>query len=99
MWLEASDQDHSNEQVMSVINAAVTGTFLLTQGVLPILRQSARPDIVTIDGISGLPNSALQSASVPSMPRSAQAALAEGLSHRLAGTQVRSIETSRYTRT
>lgn len=92
MWLEASDEDHSADEVMSVINTAVTGTFLLTQGVLPILQRSARPDIVTIGSISGLPNAALQSASVPFYAaKRAQAALAEGLSQALAGTPVRSI--------
>lgn len=92
MWLEASDEDHSDEEVASVINAAVTGTFLLTQGVLPILRRSARPDIVTIGSISGLPNAPLQSASIPFYAaKRAQAALAEGLSQVLTGTPVRSI--------
>lgn len=92
MWLEASDEDHSDGEVMSVVNSAVTGTFLLTQGVLPILQRSTRPDIVTIGSISGLPNAALQSASVPFYAaKRAQAALAEGLSQALAGTPVRSI--------
>lgn len=92
MWLEASDKGHSQDEVVSVVNAAVTGTFLLTQGVLPILRLSARPDIVTIGSISGLPNAALQSAAIPFYAaKRAQAALADGLSQTLVGTPVRSI--------
>lgn len=92
MWLEASDEDHSEDEVMSVIGAAVTGTFLLTQGLLPVLRRSARPDIVTIGSISGLPNAALQTASVPFYAaKRAQAALGEGFSQRLAGTPIGSI--------
>lgn len=92
MWLEASKEDHSDEEVVSVINAAVTGTFLLTQGVLPILLKSTHPDIVTIGSISGLPNAALQSASIPFYAaKRAQAGLAEGLSQALNGTPVRSI--------
>lgn len=92
MWLEANDKPHTPEDVMGVINAAVTGTFLLTQGLLPLLRQSHAPDIVTIGSISGLPNAALQTVSVPFYAaKHAQAAIADGLRQMLAGTPVRSM--------
>lgn len=92
MWLEDSDEDHPDDAVISVINAAVTGTFLFTQGLLPLLAHSARPDIVTIGSISGLPNAALQTVSVPFYAaKRAQAALADGLRQKLAGTPPRSI--------
>lgn len=92
MWLEDSDEDHPDDAVISVINAAVTGTFLFTQGLLPLLAHSARPDIVTIGSISGLPNAALQTVSVPFYAaKRAQAALADGLRQKFAGTPTRSI--------
>lgn len=92
MWLEDSDEDHPDDAVISVINAAVTGTFLFTQGLLPLLAHSAGPDIVTIGSISGLPNAALQTVSVPfHAAKRAQAALADGLRQKLAGTPTRSI--------
>ena len=92
MWLEASDEPHAAETVLGVINSAVTGTFLFTQGLLPLLRRSANPDIVTIGSISGLPNALLQSVSVPFYAaKRAQAALADGLRQMLSGTPVRSI--------
>lgn len=92
MWLEASEQGYSEEEVTSVINSAITGTFLLTQGLLPVLKRSARPDIVTIGSISGLPNAARQSVSLPFYAaKRGQTALAEGLAQTLAGTPVRSI--------
>lgn len=92
MWLEASDEPHSAEVVLGVVNSAVTGTFLFTQGLLPLLRNSANPDIVTIGSISGLPNALLQSVSVPFYAaKRAQAALADGLRQMLSGTPVRSI--------
>ncbi|WP_165840790.1 SDR family oxidoreductase [Pseudomonas sp. SDI] len=92
MWLEAAEQGYSAEAVSGVINAAVTGTFLFTQGLLPVLRRSPRPDILTIGSISGLPNAALQGVSVPFYAaKQAQRALAEGLSQQLAGTPVRSL--------
>jgi NAD(P)-dependent dehydrogenase (short-subunit alcohol dehydrogenase family) len=53
MWLEDSDEDHPDDAVLGVVNAAVTGTFLFTQGLLPLFAHSPRPDIVTIGSISG----------------------------------------------
>lgn len=92
MWLEARDTPHSAEEVLTVINSAVTGTFLFTQGLLPLLRRSAHPDIVTIGSVSGLPNAPLQTVSVPFYAaKRAQAALADGLRQMLAGTPLRSI--------
>jgi len=92
MWLEASTQPHSAGEVLGVVNAAVSGTFLLTQGLLPFLKRSTRPDIVTIGSISGLPNAVLQTASIPFYAaKRAQAALADGLRQVLVGTPVRSI--------
>lgn len=92
MWLEASDQPHTEQEVFGTINAAVTGTFLFTQGLLPALKRSQRPDIVTIGSISGLPNAPLHSVSVPFYAaKHAQAALATGLQQMLRGTAVRSL--------
>ncbi|WP_273725883.1 SDR family oxidoreductase [Brucella gallinifaecis] len=92
MWLEDRQEDYSEAEVAGVINAAVTGTFLFTQGLLPLLSASVRPDIVTIGSISGLPNAALQTVSLPFYAaKRAQAALADGLRQKLAGTPVRSI--------
>lgn len=92
MWLEDRQEDYSEAEVAGVINAAVTGTFLFTQGLLPLLNTSARPDIVTIGSISGLSNAPLQTVSVPFYAaKRAQAALADGLRQKLAGTPVRSI--------
>mgnify|MGYP002716959014 CR=1 FL=1 len=92
MWLERSDEDHRPEEVLAVVNAAVSGTFLLTQGLLPLLHGSSRPDIVPIGSISGLPGAAIQTTSVPFYAaKRAQAALAEGFGQMLAGTPVRSL--------
>ncbi|HEV7308084.1 SDR family oxidoreductase [Ensifer sp.] len=92
MWLEDTGEDHEVAEVLGVINAAVTGTFLFTQGLMPLLNRSSRPDIVTIGSISGLPNAALQTASVPFYAaKRAQAALADGLRQKLSGTPVRSL--------
>jgi NADP-dependent 3-hydroxy acid dehydrogenase YdfG len=92
MWLEAREDAYTVSEVSSVINTAVTGTFVFSQGLLPLLKQSDRPDIVTIGSISGLPNAALQTVSVPFyVAKHAQTALADGLRQMLAGTPVRSL--------
>ncbi|MCJ8053122.1 SDR family oxidoreductase [Shinella curvata] len=92
MWLEARDEPYPAEEVLGVINSAVTGTFLFSQGLLPLLRRSANPDIVTIGSVSGLPNGLLDGVSVPFYAaKRGQAAIAEGLRQMLAGTPVRSI--------
>ena len=91
-WLERSPDPHSAEEVLSVVTATVSGTFLLTQGLLPLLRKSACPDVVTIGSVNALPNAPLRTVSVPFYAaKHAQAALAEGLHQALAGTPVRSI--------
>jgi NADP-dependent 3-hydroxy acid dehydrogenase YdfG len=92
MWLEASDKPHTAEEVLGVVNSAVTGTFLFTQGLLPCLKRSSYPDIVTIGSTSGLPNAPLQNVSVPFYAaKRAQAAIADGLQQMLSGTAIRSI--------
>lgn len=92
MWLEARDEPYPVEEVLGVINSAVTGTFLFTQGLLPLLQRSANPDIVTIGSVSGLPNGLLDGVSVPFYAaKRGQTAIAEGMRQMLAGTPVRSI--------
>ncbi|NBF04262.1 SDR family NAD(P)-dependent oxidoreductase [Pseudomonas sp. Fl5BN2] len=92
MWLEASEQPHSSSEVLGVIDAALSGTYLLTQGLLPALKASKRPDIVTIGSISGLPNAPLHSVSLPFYAaKHGQLALADGLRQVLKGTPVRSL--------
>ncbi|MET4683523.1 NAD(P)-dependent dehydrogenase (short-subunit alcohol dehydrogenase family) [Brevundimonas faecalis] len=91
-WLEGAAEPHAPSDVLGVINAAVSGTYLLTQGLLPLLERSARPDILTIGSISGLPNAALQTAAVPFYAaKRAQAGLADGFAQVLKGTPVRSL--------
>ncbi|WP_313524930.1 SDR family oxidoreductase [Shinella sp.] len=92
MWLEASDVPYTAEDVLGVVNSAVTGTFLFTQGLLPRLLRSSCPDIVTIGSTSGLPNALLQNVAVPFYAaKRAQAAIADGLQQMLSETSIRSI--------
>lgn len=91
-YLVTQGEPYSAVEVQGVIGSALTGTFLLTQGLLPVLHRSARPDIVTIGSVSGLPNAPLHSEVLPFYAaKHGQAAMAEGLRQMLAGTPVRSI--------
>lgn len=92
LWLENSELPYSDEAVSGVINAAITGTFLFTQKLLPLLQLSNQPDVVTIGSVNGLPNARLQTLSVPMYAaKRGQMALADGLRQSLAGTPIRSI--------
>jgi NADP-dependent 3-hydroxy acid dehydrogenase YdfG len=79
-------------EVFSVINSALTGTFLFTQALIPALQKSARPDVLTIGSISGLLHVSMYTTSVPFYAaKHGQAALAEGLRQMFLGTPIRSI--------
>ncbi|MEQ9177570.1 MAG: SDR family oxidoreductase [Nitratireductor sp.] len=92
MWLEASAEPYDEADVLAVVNAAVTGTFLLVQGLRAAMDNSDAPDVVTIGSISGLPNAALQSVSVPFYAaKRGQVALADGFRQAFSGTKFRSI--------
>ncbi|WP_194955610.1 SDR family NAD(P)-dependent oxidoreductase [Sphingopyxis solisilvae] len=92
MWLDASETPASAAQVLATVNAAITGTFLLTDRLLPLLGRSKAPDVVTIGSISGLPNAPLHSAAVPFYAaKRGQTAIAEGLRQRLRGSGIRSM--------
>jgi NADP-dependent 3-hydroxy acid dehydrogenase YdfG len=91
-WLGQSDTPYGAAEVASVVNSAITGTFLFTQALLPALQNSARPDVVTIGSVSGLLNVSLYSTSVPFYAaKHGQAALADGLRQMFLGSPVRSI--------
>jgi len=91
-WLGGRETPYEAAEVMSVINSALTGTFLFTQALLPALQKSTRPDVVTIGSVSGLHNVSLYTTSVPFYAaKHGQAALADGLRQMFLGTPIRSI--------
>jgi NADP-dependent 3-hydroxy acid dehydrogenase YdfG len=91
-WLGQRDTPYGAAEVLSVINSALTGTFLFTQALIPALQKSARPDVVTIGSVSGLTNVSLYNTSVPFYTaKHGQTALADGLRQMFLGTPIRSI--------
>jgi NADP-dependent 3-hydroxy acid dehydrogenase YdfG len=92
MYLERRDTPYTAAEVAGVIGSALTGTFLLTQALIPSMQQSKRPDVVTIGSVSGLLNVGLHNVSVPFyMAKHGQVALADGLRQMFIGTPIRSI--------
>ena len=91
-WLGQRETPYEAAEVMSAVNSAITGTFLFTQGLIPALQKSTRPDVVTIGSVSGLPNASLHNVSVPFYAaKHGQTALADGLRQMFLGTPIRSI--------
>ncbi|MEW6084651.1 MAG: SDR family NAD(P)-dependent oxidoreductase [Chloroflexota bacterium] len=92
-WLGYRERPpYAAAEVLSAVNSAITGAFLFTQGLMPALQKSARPDVVTIGSVSGLSNMSLQNVSVPFYAaKHGQTALADGLRQMFLGTPIRSI--------
>jgi NADP-dependent 3-hydroxy acid dehydrogenase YdfG len=89
-WLPGRMTEHDALAISQTIAANVTGTMLLTRGLVPLLEKSGAGDIMTIVSISGLPNAPLQTASVAyAASKQAQAAISDGLRQELKGRPVR----------
>jgi NADP-dependent 3-hydroxy acid dehydrogenase YdfG len=89
-WLPGRMEEHDALAISQTIAANVTGTLLLTRGLIPLLEKSGAGDIMNIVSISGLPNARLQSASVAyAASKQAQAAISDGLRQELKGRPVR----------
>ena len=89
-WLPGRMTEHDALAISQTIAAHVTGTMLLTRGLVPLLEKSGAGDIMTVVSISGLPNTRLQTASVAyAASKHAQAAISDGLRQELKGRPVR----------
>jgi NADP-dependent 3-hydroxy acid dehydrogenase YdfG len=89
-WLSGPMDSHDALSITQTITANVTGTLLLTRGLLPLLKASATPDIVNMISVSGMPNVPLQGASVAYVAsKHGQAGFNDALRQELRGTAVR----------
>lgn len=89
-WLPGTMGEHDALAIAQTIAGNVTGTLLLTRGLVPLLEKSGAGDIMTIVSISGLPNARLQTASIAyAASKQAQATISEGLRQELKGRPVR----------
>ncbi|MBG1230875.1 SDR family NAD(P)-dependent oxidoreductase [Aestuariivirga litoralis] len=89
LWL-SGPFDGEDEELLALIGANVSGTMLLTKGLLPLMQQSAHGDLVNIISVSGIGQAAQQNASVAFMAsKAAQAGFTDALRQELRGTNVR----------
>jgi short-subunit dehydrogenase len=89
-WLSGPMDSHDALSISQTITANVTGTLLLTRGLLPLLKKSAAPDIVNMVSVSGMENVPLQGASVAYIAsKHGQTGMTDALRQELRGTGVR----------
>ncbi len=89
-WLSGNLQDNDAYAISSAIASNVTGTLLITRGLLPLLENSGAGDILNIVSISGMANAPLQGAAVAFVAsKYGQAGMTDALRQELRGTPVR----------
>lgn len=89
-WLSGPMDSHDALSIAQTITANVTGTLLLTRGLLPLLKASSAPDIINMISTSGMHNIALLGASVAYIAsKHGQAGFNDALRQELRGTGVR----------
>lgn len=89
-WLSGPMDSHDAYAIQQTITANVTGTLLLTRGLLPLLKASPEPDIVNMISVSGMTNVPLQGASVAYIAsKHGQAGMTDALRQELRGSGVR----------
>lgn len=89
-WLSGPMDSHDALAIQQTIAANVTGTLLLTRGLLPLLKTSPEPDIVNMVSVSGMTHVPLQGASVAYVAsKYGQAGFTDALRQELRGTGIR----------
>ena len=89
-WLPGKLHENDAYAISSAITGIVTGTLLLTRGLIPLLEKSGAGDILNIISISGIPNTPLLGASVAYYAaKHGQAGMNDGLRQELKGRPVR----------
>ncbi|KAF5691879.1 NADP-dependent L-serine L-allo-threonine dehydrogenase ydfG [Fusarium denticulatum] len=89
-FTEGSFDKQTDDQILSVVNSAVTGTMILTRQLLPLLKQRTRADIHNVVSMSGLQYARLTGASLPfRAAKAAQDGFTQDLVEELKGTSVR----------
>jgi NAD(P)-dependent dehydrogenase (short-subunit alcohol dehydrogenase family) len=88
-WLAGSLYEVSDADIISTV-AAVSGTILITKGLLPGLFRSTAADIITIVSTSGVLSWDLGGGSVPFYAaKHGQSGFSDKLRHELKGTKIR----------
>ncbi len=89
-WLPGAMTDHDAYAISTTIASNITGTLLLTRGLLPLLEHSGAGDIMNIVSVSGMVNVPLQGASVAYIAsKHGQTGMTDALRQELRGRPVR----------
>ena len=89
-WLSGPMTSHDALSIVTTISANVTGTILLTRGLLPLLEQSGAGDVVNIISVSGMTNVPLQGAATAYIAsKHGQTGFTDALRQELRGRPVR----------
>lgn len=85
-WLEGSIDECSDAEIVRTVSAGVSGTILVTKGLLPGLRNSTCPDIITIVSTFAIPGWDLDGGSAPfHAAKHGQSGFSDKLRHELRG--------------
>lgn len=89
-WLAGGLDELSDADITSTVAAAVSGTILVTKGLLPGLHRSTVADIITIVSTSGILGGDLSGGSVPFYAaKHGQSGFSDKLRHELKGRDIR----------
>ena len=88
-WLTGTLADQPDAEIASALAATVTGTILVTKGLLPALRSSPAADIVTIVSTAGWVRWDLGASTAFHAAKHAQSGFSDALRHELGGTGIR----------
>jgi short-subunit dehydrogenase len=89
-WLAGRLDDISDTDIISTVAAALSGTILVTKGLLPGIYRSTAADIITVVSTYGIPYWDLSGGSVPFYAaKQGQSGFSDKLRHELKGSNVR----------
>lgn len=89
-WLPGRFEQLADADITATVATTVTGTMLITRGLLPALRRSVAADVVTIVSTAGLPGERSGAVSVAfRAAKQGQSGFSEALRDELRGTGIR----------
>jgi short-subunit dehydrogenase len=88
-WLTGALADQSDSEIATALAAAVTGTVLVTKGLLPALRSSPAADIVTVVSTAGWIGWDLGATAAFHAAKHGQSGFSDALRRELKGTDIR----------
>jgi short-subunit dehydrogenase len=88
-WLTGALAEQSDQEIATALAATVTGTVLVTKGLLPALRSSPAADIVNIVSTAGWIGWDLGAAAAFHAAKHGQSGFSDALRHELEGTGIR----------